>query len=64
MMILSDNEVTQIAWHELLNGAASWVEDWIDEDGEFTEEDAERVFDEQRRILDLLRIVPLENLRG
>lgn len=44
MMVLSEVEVSQIAWRELLSGAESMAEDWLDEDGEFTEEDGDRIF--------------------
>lgn len=55
MMILSDNEVVTAAWGKLLSGAESVAEDWIDEDGEFTEEDGERVFQMQFQLLRQLK---------
>lgn len=52
---LSDDEINHVAWSQLLDGAESFAEDWIDEEGEFTEEEADRIFDRMFEILDELR---------
>lgn len=57
MMLLSDNDVTAIAWKILLNGAESMAEDWIDEEGEFTDEDGDRIFQKQFEFISKLREV-------
>lgn len=54
-MILSDREVFERAWDQLLYDAESMWEDWIDEDGEFTEEDFRRVLDAYEFLLRFLR---------
>lgn len=52
MEILTDSEVNRVAWREIINGARSFIEDWIDEEGEFTEADGDRIFD---RALDIVK---------
>jgi len=54
-MILSDREVFERAWDQLLYDAEAMWEDWIDEDGEFTEEDFQRVLDAYEFLLRFLR---------
>lgn len=55
MIFLSDEEVDKIAWREVLTGAESSAEDWIDEDGEFSYEDGDRIFERQMEIIRTLR---------
>lgn len=58
--ILSEREVMAIAWDEVLEGAQSYMDDWIDEEGDFTEEDLQRVIDAAQRIIDYLTLVRRE----
>jgi hypothetical protein len=53
--ILSDRDVLTAAFDDFINGAESYAEDWIDEEGDFTDEDADRVFDAQMLYVKLFR---------
>ena len=52
LAMLSDDEITDIAYEQLLRGAESYAEDWMDEDGQYTEQDGDKIFD---RMFELLR---------
>jgi hypothetical protein len=53
--MLSDDEVTQIAYEEIFKGAESILEDWIDESGDYSEEDFDRIFARSFELLKELR---------
>lgn len=57
--MLSDEEVTQIAYRTLLTGAESYAEDWIDEEGEYSEEDGDRIFNKLFQLLGELKAIYL-----
>lgn len=40
---MTQREKVEAAWKLLLTGAESALEDWYDEDGQYSEEDAEEV---------------------
>jgi hypothetical protein len=43
MIKSSSEDVKRIAFEEVLVGAQSYLDDWTDEEGEYTTEDAERI---------------------
>jgi hypothetical protein len=53
-MLLSENEVNREAWDMLLAGATLMVDQWTDSDGFFTEEDADRIKQRARELVDSL----------
>ena len=53
--MLSDEEITDIAYETLLNGAESYAEDWMDEEGEYSSEDADKIFERMFQLLEELR---------
>ncbi len=55
VQILSDSEVSRAAWQLIVEGAESYWEDWIDEDGNFTDEDADRVYERAGDYIALLK---------
>lgn len=54
---MSEEEIIKAAWRELLSGAESALDDWIDEEGEYGAY-ADKVYNRQRALLaDLKRHV-------
>jgi hypothetical protein len=56
---LTDNQVTEIAYREIFDSAESMLEDWMDEDGQYSEEDFERIFEKSFELLNKLREIYL-----
>lgn len=56
---LTDEEITQEAWRQVLAGAQSSHENWIDEDGEYTESDFRKIY---KKGFDIIRELEQENL--
>jgi hypothetical protein len=52
MSLVTPEEITDEAYDILFRGAESYAEDWMDEDGEYSEEDADKIFE---RMFELLR---------
>lgn len=50
-----DTQITSIAYRLLFDGAESHFEDWIDEEGEFSREDYEKIFKRGFELLAQLR---------
>jgi hypothetical protein len=53
--MLSDEQITEEAYDILFKGAESYAEDWIDEEGEYSEEDADKIFTRMFQLLNELR---------
>jgi len=53
-MVLSDWEIARIAWRLLLKGADSFAEDWFDEDGAFSPDDENAVYETMKRVVEYL----------
>jgi hypothetical protein len=41
---MTDDEILEHAWRIVWEGAEGYCEDWIDEGGEYSEEDGETIF--------------------
>ena len=52
---MTEQEIKAAAWRELLAGAESALDDWIDEEGEYADLDVE-VREAQREILRSLKV--------
>lgn len=52
---LTDAEVTALAYEQIFNSAESVLEDWIDEEGEYSHKDYQKIFDRSFELLDELR---------
>jgi hypothetical protein len=55
---MTEDEITEAAWYELLTSAQSSLEDWIDEEGEYGE-DYEKIY---RKAFDLLNELKVQQL--
>ncbi len=53
--MLTPEQIDSIAYELLFNGAESYMEDWLDEDGEYSREDYERIFSRSFELLNQLR---------
>lgn len=53
--MLSDEQITEEAYDILFKGAESYAEDWMDEDGEYSQEDADKIFTRMFELLNELR---------
>ena len=53
--MLSDEQITEEAYENLFRGAESYAEDWMDEMGDYTEEDADKIFERMFELLKELR---------
>lgn len=62
MMLMSLNEIRRASWNILMDVAESSVEDWIDEDGDFTEEDADRIYQQMMLYIRMLRDAEITDL--
>lgn len=49
---LTDDEITEIAYEQIFESAESLLQDWIDEEGEFSREDYFKI---RARAFDLLK---------
>jgi hypothetical protein len=47
---VTEEEITQAAWKELLSGAESALDDWVDEEGQYGD-DYMKIFQRQRDLL-------------
>ncbi len=52
---LTDEEITQLAYEEIFNSAQSMLEDWIDEDGQYSPEDFEKIYSRSFELLKELK---------
>ena len=48
---LTDEEITEAAYHEIFNGARSMLEDWIDEEGVYSREEYRKIFNRGFKLL-------------
>src|SRR5690606_34146939 len=62
MMLMSLNEIRRASWNILMDVAESSVENWIDEDGDFTEEDADRIYQQMMLYIRMLRDAEITDL--
>jgi hypothetical protein len=52
---LTETEVRALAYEQIFNSAESVLEDWLDEDGEYSHKDYQRIFDKSFELLNELR---------
>lgn len=52
---MTSEEIVKQAWRELIVGAQSYRDDWLDEEGEYTEQEAEDIVASMDVILANLR---------
>lgn len=57
---MTDDEIRDAAWGHLIDGAEARAEDWIDEDGAYTSDDAHAVFRTQMALVRALRLRAVE----
>jgi len=57
---MTEQEIKAAAWRELLAGAESALDDWIDEEGEYADLDVE-VREAQREILRSLKVEHIQS---
>lgn len=52
---MTPEQIESRAYELIFNGAESHMEDWIDEEGEYSREDYEQIFKKSFELLDQLR---------
>jgi hypothetical protein len=52
---MTNTQIYKDAFKELLAGAESHAEDWIDEDGKYDEDTAEQLFEAQMHLCEVLK---------
>lgn len=62
MIQLSNQEVDDIAWKQVLFAAEASFEDWWDEEGLFTEEDADRIYDRGLAFIKILQDLDIADI--